>query len=75
MRSLTRFSLENINFHSGMRVDNPVLFFTLSHNERGGEEGEEGDKEEDSLDGSIKATSLESSEASEDLLLLLLLIC
>jgi hypothetical protein len=73
MRSLTRFSRENINFHSGMRVLSPVLFFTLSHIERGGEEEEEElevteETERDSLDGSINAaTSVLSKEASEDL--------
>jgi hypothetical protein len=71
MRSLKRFSRENINFHSGMRVLSPVFFFTLSHIEtEGEEEGEEvmEERERDSLDGSINAaTSVLSKEASEDL--------
>jgi hypothetical protein len=49
-----------------MRVDNPVLFFTLSHNEREEGEDEMGDGT-NSPDGSINDTSLLSSETPEDL--------
>jgi hypothetical protein len=58
-RSLAMFSRENINFHSGMRVVRPVLFFTLSHTEG------EGERERASLDGSSKDTSELSIEASD----------
>jgi hypothetical protein len=69
IRSLKRFSRENINFHSGRRVESPVFFFTLSHNEtEEGEEEEEEEEEEEGMDrGSINDTSQLSSEASEDL--------
>ena len=48
VRSLSKSSFENINFHSGRRVERPVRFFTRSHNEEEGEEAKEGAEEESS---------------------------